>query len=373
MKSIVVAGLAAAVAAAPTASGSQCAASADGKFTITTVQATAMRSKRAVYPRQLDGILTMSLKDGKLTDQAGRTGYIASNYQFQFDGPVQAGALDTDGFGLCSDGSLSLKGSNLWYQCLSGNFYNLYSKSIGDQCIAIHIIAMTDGQGSGVTQIPDGQPQASAPAVSQISDGQPQASAPAPAVTQISDGQPQVTGSPGPGVTQISDGQPQVTGPPAPPVTQISDGQPQVTGPPAPPVTQISDGQPQVTSPPAPPVTQISDGQPQVTAPPAPPAPPVTQISDGQPQVTAPPAPPAPPVSQISDGQPQVTAPPAPPVSQISDGQPQVTAPPAPAPISNNTGNATSPPIPEYTGAAATTVASIGALAAGFFAVFAFL
>lgn len=334
MKSVVVAGLAAAVAAAPTASGSQCAASADGKFTITTVQATAMRSKRVIYPRQLDGILTMSLKDGKLTDQAGRTGYIASNYQFQFDGPVQAGALDTDGFGLCSDGSLSLKGSNLWYQCLSGEFYNLYSKSIGDQCIAIHIIAMMDGQGSGVTQIPDGQPQASAPAVSQISDGQPQASAPAPAVTQISDGQPQVTGAPAPPVTQISDGQPQVTGPPAPPVTQISDGQPQVTGPPAPPVTQISDGQPQVTAPPAPPVSQISDGQPQVTAAPAPPAPPV---------------------------------------SQISDGQPQVTAPPAPAPISNHTGNATSPPLPDFTGAAATTVASIGALAAGFFAVFSFL
>lgn len=353
MKSLVVAGLAAAVAAAPTASGSECAASADGKFTITTVQATEMRIKRGIYPRQLDGILTMSLKDGKLTDQAGRTGYIASNYQFQFDGPVQAGALDTDGFGLCSDGTLSLKGSNLWYQCKSGSFYNLYSKSIGGQCIAIHIVAMMDGQGSGVTQISDGQPQASAPAVSQISDGQPQASA--PAVTQISDGQPQVTGSPAPAVTQISDGQPQVTGPPAPPVTQISDGQPQVTGPPAPPVTQISDGQPQVTAPPAPPVTEISDGQPQVTAPPAPPAPPVSQISDGQPQVTASPAPSAPPVSQISDG------------------QPQVTALPAPAPISNQTGNATSPPIPEYTGAAAATVASIGALAVGLFAAISFL
>lgn len=82
MKSLVVAGLAAAVAAAPTASGSECAASADGKFTITTVQATEMRIKRGIYPRQLDGILTMSLKDGKLTDQAGRTGYIASNYQY---------------------------------------------------------------------------------------------------------------------------------------------------------------------------------------------------------------------------------------------------------------------------------------------------
>lgn len=258
-------------------------------------------------------------------------------HRFQFDGPVQAGALDIDGFGLCSDGSLSLKGSNLWYQCKSGDFYNLYSQSIGAQCIAIHIMAIQGGQGSGVSQIPDGQPQASAPAVSQISDGQPQASAPVP------------------------------------PVTQISDGQPQVTGPPAPPVTQISDGQPQVTGPPAPPVTQISDGQPQVTAPPAPPAPPVTQISDGQPQVTAPPAPPAPPVSQISDGQPQVTAPPAPPVTQISDGQPQVTAPPAPAPSTNYTGNATNPPMPDFTAAGTTAGASVGALALGLLALFSFL
>jgi hypothetical protein len=83
MKSFVVAGLVAAVAALPqAASDAQCAASADGKFTITTIEATSTPSKRDLYQRQLSGVLTMTLKDGKLTDQAGRDGYIASNYQY---------------------------------------------------------------------------------------------------------------------------------------------------------------------------------------------------------------------------------------------------------------------------------------------------
>jgi hypothetical protein len=311
MKSFVIAGLVAAVAALPqAASDAQCAASADGKFTITTIEATSTPSKRDLYQRQLSGVLTMTLKDGKLTDQAGRDGYIASNYQFQFDGPVQAGALETEGFGLCSNGSLSLKGSTLWYSCKSGSFYNLYSKSIGDQCIPTHIQAVMGDQNSGVSQIPDGQPQASTPAVTQISDGQPQASAPA--------------------VTQISDGQPQASAPaPPPPVTQISDGQPQASAPAS-----------------APPVTQISDGQPQASAP-QPPAPTATSEY----------------LSETS----------APVVSQISDGQPQVSAPPATAPVSNHTGNATTPPIPEFTGAAATTAVSFGVLVGGFFALFSFL
>jgi hypothetical protein len=311
MKSFVVAGLVAAVAALPqAASDAQCAASADGKFTITTIEATSTPSKRDLYQRQLSGVLTMTLKDGKLTDQAGRDGYIASNYQFQFDGPVQAGALETEGFGLCSNGSLSLKGSTLWYSCKSGSFYNLYSKSIGDQCIPTHIQAVMGDQNSGVSQIPDGQPQASTPAVTQISDGQPQASAPA--------------------VTQISDGQPQASAPaPPPPVTQISDGQPQASAPAS-----------------APPVTQISDGQPQASAP-QPPAPTATSEY----------------LSETS----------APVVSQISDGQPQVSAPPATAPVSNHTGNATTPPIPEFTSAAATTAVSFGILVSSFFALFSFL
>jgi len=294
MKSFVAAGLVAAVAAYPQAASSEeCATSSGGEFTITTVNATTVPTKRGMDKRQLNGVLMITLEDGKLTDQAGRTGYIAANQQFQFDSPVQAGALETEGFGLCSNGSLSLKGSTMFYSCQSGSFYNLYDESIGAQCTPIHIQAtMGEGSSPSVTQIPDGQPQASQP-VTQISDGQPQASA--PAVTQISDGQPQAS---------------------APVVTQISDGQPQAS---------------------APVVTQISDGQPQASAPV------VTQISDGQPQASAPV------------------------VTQISDGQPQASAP------ANFTGNATTPPLSEYTGAATTGAASVGALAAGFFALFSLL
>jgi len=223
MKSFVAAGLAAAVAAYPQASSdAECASSAPGTFAITTVNATTTPSR--MVRRQLDGTLQLSLEDGKLTDQAGRTGYIAANYQFQFDQPVQEGARETEGFGLCSNGSMSLMGSAVFYQCLSGDFYNLYSQSTGAQCIPIHIQATMSEETGPVSQISDGQPQASSPAVvTQISDGQPQASA--PVVTQISDGQPQASA---PVVTQISDGQPQAS---APLVTQISDGQPQASAP----------------------------------------------------------------------------------------------------------------------------------------------
>lgn len=240
MKSFVALSLAAAVVALPQASSPEgCSSSADGTFQITTVNVTSDATKRALSRRQLSGVLTLSLEDGILTDQAGRTGYIASNYQFQFDQPVQAGALETSGFGLCGNDSLSLGDTTVWYQCLSGDFYNLYSQSTGEQCIPIHIQAVQSG---GATQIPDGQPQATSAGVSQISDGQPQASAPAPAVSQISDGQPQASAPAV--VSQISDGQPQAS---APVVSQISDGQPQASAPAV--VSQISDGQPQASAP----------------------------------------------------------------------------------------------------------------------------
>ncbi|KAL1792679.1 hypothetical protein ACET3X_009186 [Alternaria dauci] len=161
MKYFITAGLVAAVAAYPQASSdSECESSVDGTFAITTVNATDSAAKRSIERRQLDGTLMLSLEDGKLTDQAGRTGYIASNYQFQFDAPVQAGARETSGFGLCSNGSMSLMGSTVFYQCLSGDFYNLYSQSTGAQCIPIHIQATMSEGTSGVSQIPD----ASAPA-----------------------------------------------------------------------------------------------------------------------------------------------------------------------------------------------------------------
>jgi hypothetical protein len=91
MKSFVAAGLVAAVAAYPQASGDAgCASSADGTFAITTVNATTTPTRRSMERRQLDGTLQLSLEDGKLTDQAGRTGYIAANYQYAFYKPRSA-------------------------------------------------------------------------------------------------------------------------------------------------------------------------------------------------------------------------------------------------------------------------------------------
>lgn len=118
----------------------------------------------------------MTLQGGILKDQAGRTGYIASNRQFQFDNPVQAGAISQSGWSVCSNNSLALAGSAIFYQCLSGSFYNLYDRSQGGQCAAIYIETLTGSNmaapsgAQSVSAISDGQPQASTAKVTQISD-----------------------------------------------------------------------------------------------------------------------------------------------------------------------------------------------------------
>ncbi|KAL9634131.1 MAG: hypothetical protein Q9204_003118 [Flavoplaca sp. TL-2023a] len=86
-----------------------------------------------------EGTLAITLDNGILKDAQGRTGYIASNFQFQFDGPPQAGAIYTSGFSACENGTLALGGSNVFYQCLSGDFYNLYDRDWAPQCSAITI------------------------------------------------------------------------------------------------------------------------------------------------------------------------------------------------------------------------------------------
>ena len=86
-----------------------------------------------------EGSLAITLENGILKDHKGRTGYIAANYQFQFDGPPQAGAIITAGFSTCNNGSLALGGSNVFYKCLSGEFYNLYDRSWAAQCSPVTI------------------------------------------------------------------------------------------------------------------------------------------------------------------------------------------------------------------------------------------
>lgn len=321
---------AAAIGSSPTASApAGCSTDYSGDFQITIINSTSpttSKEKRQSTTCGQAGLLTASLQGGILKDTQGRQGEVVANYQFQFDDPLQPTAVYTGGFSVCNNGSLALGGSNVFYECPTfggpgnGNYSNLYAQSTGAQCnpILINIIPCAgDASSSGVSQVSDGQPQATGTAgqvttapVSQISDGQPQGTTVAPkptgcVVSQISDGQVQVTVCPttvAPSciVSQISDGQVQVTVCPttAAPVSQISDGQIQATTTGAP-VSQISDGQVQATTTGAP-VSQISDGQVQATT-----GAPVSQISDGQVQATTLAS--SAPVSQISDGQIQAT------------------------------------------------------------------
>lgn len=95
----------------------------------------------------------MSLADTTMKDDKQRTAYIASNRQFQFDGPPQADAIYTAGFSVCQDGAIALGSSRTFYQCLSGTFYNLYDQSIGGQCepvnmMAVKLVYCDDGSGA---------------------------------------------------------------------------------------------------------------------------------------------------------------------------------------------------------------------------------
>lgn len=273
-----------------------CSTSHSGSLDISVVNVT-KSSKRDLVDRQSASTLSFTLSNGVMKDASGRTGYIAANHQFQFDNPPQTGAIYTAGWSVCGNGSIALGGNAIFYQCLSGTFYNLYDQSQGKQCAAVYF--QTSASGS------------SAASPTQASDGQPAATSVKTSVTQLSDGQPQATTAK---VSQISDGQPQATtkasSASSAKVSQISDGQPQATTAAASSakVSQISDGQPQATTAAASSakVSQISDGQPQATTAAASSAK-VSQISDGQPQATTAAATSGAKVSQISDGQPQAT------------------------------------------------------------------
>jgi hypothetical protein len=72
--------------APPAAVPAGCSTSASGTFQIAVVNVTQGLKKRELEKRDA---LTLTLASGILKDALGRTGYIASNYQFQFDGPPQ--------------------------------------------------------------------------------------------------------------------------------------------------------------------------------------------------------------------------------------------------------------------------------------------
>ncbi|AGO12249.1 AaceriAEL111Cp [[Ashbya] aceris (nom. inval.)] len=90
-----------------------------------------------------EGTLELTLKDGVLYDGAGRIGAIVANRQFQFDGPPpQAGTIYAKGWSITQDGNLALGDSDIFYQCLSGSFYNLYDENIAPQCSPIKLQAI---------------------------------------------------------------------------------------------------------------------------------------------------------------------------------------------------------------------------------------
>lgn len=232
-----------------------CKSSYPGTFQIQVVNATSA-SKRDIQKR---ADLEITLQNGILKDDKGRTGYIAANHQFQFDGPPQTGAIYTAGWSVCANNSLAIGDDAVFYQCLSGDFYNLYDEAQAAQCSKVYIDVIGGGasvSAGSPTQSADGQPGVSSAASSyagqptQISDGQvqaPSAAATAAPVSQISDGQIQASTSAAP-VSQISDGQIQAStaaaaAPTGAPVSQISDGQIQASTSAASPVTQIGDGQ----------------------------------------------------------------------------------------------------------------------------------
>ncbi|ORY61795.1 uncharacterized protein BCR38DRAFT_441157 [Pseudomassariella vexata] len=236
---------------------SGCSTSFDGNFEITVATITEKRSisqpevrpiplsRLVASPLSLSGLLTleqkrgvcgangilvMSLTDGIAKDSLDRTGYIASNYQFQFDKPAQAGALYTSGFSICENNVLALGANKTFYRCLSGNFYNLYDRNWAAQCEEVSIIAMSCGSEDTASQAGDGQVVGTTVVqttiITALSDGQPQVvttSVPIP-LCQIGDGQVQVHTTPCASVTSVASTTPV-------PVSQFSDGQIQVTPP----------------------------------------------------------------------------------------------------------------------------------------------
>ncbi|MCJ1240809.1 hypothetical protein MMC14_008813 [Varicellaria rhodocarpa] len=140
-----------------------CSASAPGTYVITIANASSpakreVAQERSLEPRVLscgsDGTLVITIANGQLHDAKGRTGYVASNYQFQFDGPPQAGAIYTGGFSICGNNSLALGSSAVFYQCLSGTFYNLYDQSTGAQCSPAYIQMNACVGASGFSSVP---------------------------------------------------------------------------------------------------------------------------------------------------------------------------------------------------------------------------
>lgn len=87
-----------------------------------------------------DSTLLMTLRGGILRDSSNRIGTIVGNRQFQFDGPTpQYGTIYANGWSIDAYGNLMLGDDAVFYQCSSGEFYNLYDESIDPECTAVNL------------------------------------------------------------------------------------------------------------------------------------------------------------------------------------------------------------------------------------------
>lgn len=94
-----------------------------------------------------DSALLMSLTGGIIRDSSNRIGTIVENRQFQFDGPTpQHGTIYANGWSISHDGNLMLGNQNTFYQCASGDFYNLYDQSIDKECdpVRLTVVGLID-------------------------------------------------------------------------------------------------------------------------------------------------------------------------------------------------------------------------------------
>lgn len=87
-------------------------------------------------------ILTLHLSDSVLYDSLNRVGSIVPNRQFQFDGPPpQSNAIYAAGWSIYK-GLLTLGNQTKFYQCQSGDFFNLYDESIASYCEPIQLVIL---------------------------------------------------------------------------------------------------------------------------------------------------------------------------------------------------------------------------------------
>ncbi|KAI0201604.1 hypothetical protein F4808DRAFT_106795 [Astrocystis sublimbata] len=301
-----------------------CTGSFDGKFEITVAKVT--KEKRSMPEKRAEcgseGTLVVSLKDGTASDDQGRTGYIASNYQFQFDAPAQAGALYNSGFSVCENNILALGDSKTFYQCRSGSFYNLYDRTWAEQCEPVSIIAVPCGSEGTADQSQDGQIIGTTVVQTTI-------------VTAIPDGQPQVI------TTQVS--VPVYTT--YVPVSEYTDGQIQVT--------------PTGEAPPPPPETTPESTP--VSTPASTPPPSSYPVPPTSSSVEVPPPAPTPSTSEVSV-----------PATTPASSTPEITTP-ASTPVESST-SAPAPPAstsaPPTSGSSNVAAGSMGALAVGMLVAF---